>query len=192
MSDAESKHVCPWWIGYLLISPLRRWGQNPRKILSPYVCQGMTVLEPGPGMGFFTIELARLVGPKGKVIAIDVQRKMLDALAKRARRAALQDRIELRTASGSDMGTDDLRGRVDFALAFALVHELPDAGRFFEEVHAALRPGGQMLLAEPSGHVRPHDWDATVRAAEGAGFKPAKTLPVWRSHSVLLTKASAG
>jgi hypothetical protein len=40
--------VCPWWIGYLLANPLRRWlGQDPAKILSPYVREGMTVLEPG-------------------------------------------------------------------------------------------------------------------------------------------------
>jgi len=40
--------VCPWWIGYLLASPLRRWlGQDPAKILSPYVREGMTILEPG-------------------------------------------------------------------------------------------------------------------------------------------------
>ena len=51
--------VCPWWLGYLLASPLRRLMANPRKLLAPYVHEGMTVLEPGPGMGFFTLELAR-------------------------------------------------------------------------------------------------------------------------------------
>jgi hypothetical protein len=47
--------ACPWCIGYLLASPLRRSvGQDPVKILFPYVGEGMTLLEPGPGMGFFT------------------------------------------------------------------------------------------------------------------------------------------
>ena len=46
--------VCPWWLGYFLASPIRQWlGQDPIKILSPYVREGMIVLEPGPGMGFF-------------------------------------------------------------------------------------------------------------------------------------------
>ena len=53
-----SKRVCPWWLGYILVSPLRRLLLNPRELLAPYVKAGMTVLEPGPGMGFFTIELA--------------------------------------------------------------------------------------------------------------------------------------
>ena len=66
-----AKHVCPWWLGYLLASPVRRWlGQDAAKILAPYVREGMMVFEPGPGMGFFTLELARLIGPSGKVIAL--------------------------------------------------------------------------------------------------------------------------
>ena len=39
--------VCPWWLGYLLGAPLRRLMQDPRKVLAPYVREGMTVLEPG-------------------------------------------------------------------------------------------------------------------------------------------------
>ena len=69
--------VCPWWLGYLLASPLRRLMQDPVKVVAPYVREGMTVLEPGPGMGFFTLELARLVGPSGRVVAVDIQPRML-------------------------------------------------------------------------------------------------------------------
>ncbi len=47
--------VCPWWIGYLLASPLRRFAHDPRAILAPVVGEGMIVVEPGPGMGFFTV-----------------------------------------------------------------------------------------------------------------------------------------
>src|SRR6185503_21182636 len=59
-------------------SALRAAGimQDPAAIVAPYVHAGMTVLEPGPGMGFFTLELARLVGPAGRVIAVDVEPRM--------------------------------------------------------------------------------------------------------------------
>ena len=53
---------------------------DPARILAPFVRTGMTVFEPGPGMGFFTFELARLVGPTGRVSAVDVQPKMIEAL----------------------------------------------------------------------------------------------------------------
>jgi len=76
--------VCPWWLGYLLASPVRRLLQDPRKLLGPYVREGMTVLEPGPGMGFFTLEIARLVGPSGRVVAVDIQPRMLSSLRRRS------------------------------------------------------------------------------------------------------------
>jgi len=72
--------VCPWWIGYLLASPLRRLQCDPAALLAPYVREGVAVLEPGPGMGFFTLELARRVGPTGRVIAVDIQPRMIDGL----------------------------------------------------------------------------------------------------------------
>ena len=75
-----SQGVCPWWFGYFLTCPLRRLAFDPAKFLAPYVQDGMTVLEPGPGMGFFTQELARLVGPRGRVLAVDIQPRMLQAL----------------------------------------------------------------------------------------------------------------
>src|SRR5215471_14040502 len=88
---SASRRVCPWWIGYLLASPVRRILYHPARVLAPYARQGMTVLEPGPGMGFFTLELARLVGSSGRVIAVDIQPRMLDGLRQRAAKAGVLD-----------------------------------------------------------------------------------------------------
>ncbi len=110
--------VCPWWLGYLLASPLRRLLQDPGKILDPYVSEGMTVLELGPGMGFFTLELARRVGPQGRVIAVDVQPKMIEGLVRRAGKAGSDGWIETRLAKEDQLGINDLKAVVDFALAF--------------------------------------------------------------------------
>src|SRR5579875_3099407 len=134
-----SHRVCPWWMGYLLLSPLRRFRQDPQKLLQPYVRPGMTVLEPGPGMGFFTLEMARRAGPAGRVVAVDIQPKMLASLRKRAAAKGLLSRIEARLAQPHSLNIEDLNGRVDFTLACAVVHELPDAARFFHEVAAAAR-----------------------------------------------------
>src|SRR5512140_3805504 len=101
-------HVCPWWLGYLLASPLRRLFQDPARVLAPHVREGMTVLEPGPGMGFFTLELARRVGPRGRVVAVDLQPEMLAGLRRRAARAGLEGRIELRRARPDALGVEDL------------------------------------------------------------------------------------
>src|SRR5271165_3820552 len=111
--------VCPWWLGYWLICPVRLYWQSPREILAPYVHEGMTVLEPGPGMGHFTLELAHLVGSSGRVVAVDVQPKMIDRLKRRSAKAGLLDRVEARTAPAESMGITDLHSSVDFTLAFA-------------------------------------------------------------------------
>jgi SAM-dependent methyltransferase len=109
---ARQRHrVCPWWLGYFLACPLRRLTLKREEILAPYVREGMTVLEPGPGMGFFTLELARLVGEKGRVVALDVQPKMIAALRKKAAKQALTPRIDPRVASAGSMGVDDLAGK---------------------------------------------------------------------------------
>jgi SAM-dependent methyltransferase len=182
--------ICPWWLGYLLASPLRRLLQDPRAILAPLVSEGMTVLELGPGMGFFTIELARLVGARGKVVAVDVQPRMLEGLRHRATRAGVLDRIDSRLAPAEGMGPQDLQGRVDFVLAFAVVHELPDQRRFFAEAHAALEPGGRLLLAEPSGHVTAPDFAQSLRIAAEVGLTVMGEPKIARSRTAVLEKTA--
>lgn len=181
--------VCPWWIGYLLASPLRRLVQDPAEILGPLVREGMTVLEPGPGMGFFTLEAARRVGARGRVVAVDLQPRMLAALRRRAVRAGLAARIELRQARPDSLGIADLAGAADVVLAFAMVHEVPDPRRLFAEVRAALAPGGRVLLAEPAGHVGEAAFREILAAAAGAGLRAAAGPRVWRSRTAVLEGA---
>jgi SAM-dependent methyltransferase len=174
-----SAHVCPWWLGWVLASPLRKLRHDPAAILHPYVREGMTVLEPGPGMGFFTLELARRVGPTGRVIAIDVQPRMLSGLRRRVRRAGLDGRVEARLTAQDALGVVDLAGAVDLVVAFAVVHELPDPTRFFAEIRPTLAPGGKVFLAEPAGHVKPAEFERTLGAAASSGLRrePGPAIP---------------
>jgi ubiquinone/menaquinone biosynthesis C-methylase UbiE len=182
-----SNRVCPWWLGYTLIIPLRRLQYDPRRLLAPYVHEGMTVLEPGPGMGYFTLELARLVGPTGRVVAMDVQPKMLARLKRRAEKAGLLARLDVRVAKPDSLGIDDATA-ADFALAFAVVHEVPDAGSFFSEVARALKPGGSLLLAEPKGHVKSKAFQDELQAAERADLTVVGRPLVKTAYVALLKK----
>jgi len=183
--------VCPWWLGYLLISPIRRWIQNPADVIGPYVKEGMTVLEPGPGMGFFTLELARRVGASGRVIAVDVQPRMIAGLKRRLQKAALAGRVDTRVANDESMGLQDLTGRVDFTLAMAVVHETPNAERLFHEIAAATKAGGTVLFVEPSGHVKDEMFAAELKAAEEAGFTVVERPKLKHSTARVLRKAVA-
>jgi ubiquinone/menaquinone biosynthesis C-methylase UbiE len=186
---AHHHHICPVWIGHLLASPVRKLLQNPDRILGPHVKPGMRALDVGPGMGFFTLPLARLVGPTGRVICVDVQEKMLAGLVRRARRAGLADRIEPRACGAESLRVADLALQIDFVLAFAVVHETSDAARFFREVGSVLRPGGRVLLAEPSGHVSEAAFQETLSVAEDQGLRQVCPLKVPRSRAAILERA---
>jgi hypothetical protein len=86
------------------------------------------------------------------------------------------------------MGLNDLAGEVDFALAMAVVHEMPSSGRFFTETAEALKPGAMLLLAEPEGHVNDAAFEAELKDAVAAGLELTLRPTVRRSHAALLTK----
>jgi ubiquinone/menaquinone biosynthesis C-methylase UbiE len=183
-----ARRICPWWLGYFLVNPLRRFRQNPATILGPFVSEGMLVLEPGCGMGFFTLELARRVGPQGKVVAADIQGKMLAGLRRRACKAGLADRIEARLVTPGRFMIDDLADRVDFVFAFAVVHELPDPKHFYLEMHRALRIGGKLLVAEPRGHVNSAEFQSSLNMASLLGFKLSDEPVISGSRSMVLER----
>lgn len=157
-------------------------------MVASYVREGMTVLEPGPGMGFFTLPLARRVGAGGRVVAVDSQPKMLAGLKRRAARAGLLDRVDIRLAQPERLGVADLAGRVDFVLLFAVLHEMPDAASFFREMHRALKPGAGLLLAEPAGHVNEADFEGELKLAAQAGLSVAGRPTIARSRAAVLKK----
>jgi len=181
-----SHRVCPWWLGPLLASPIRRLLFDPEELLRPYIKEGMNVLDLGCGMGFFSLPMVKMTGKRGKVFCIDLQEKMIKGLVKRAEKAGLSDRIEARTCHLSSLEVNDLAGRIDFALAFALVHEVPDKDRLFSEIYGTLNQDGRFLIVEPGGHVSKKDFEKTVSIAQSAGFDAQSDLKIRRSHAVLL------
>ncbi|HEY6009158.1 MAG TPA: class I SAM-dependent methyltransferase [Geobacteraceae bacterium] len=180
--------VCPHWLGYFLLNPLRRLWHDPEEILRPYVTPGMTVLDLGSAMGFFTLPLAGMVGPSGRVVAVDVQEKMLRSLNRRAVQAKVAERIVARLCTPTSLDLADLEGAIDFALAFAVVHEAPDARSLFADLFRALKPGASCLVAEPKGHVSAREFAQTLSAAEGAGFGIVGTPKIARCRTAFLVK----
>lgn len=175
-------------MGYLLASPLRKLVENPERLLGPLVRPRMTVLEPGCGMGFFSLPLARLVGPEGLVVCVDVQRKMIDGLRRRAQRAGLLDRIATVVCSPTDLGAAEWEGRIDLVVAIHVVHEVPDTARFMTQATASLRPSGKLLILEPPGHVGASQFAQTISAAEGAGLARGEAPRVRGDRAALLWK----
>ena len=148
----------------------------------------MTVLEPGCGMGYFSLPLARLVGPEGKVICVDVQPRMIEGLRRRAGRAGLLDWIEASVCAADDLVLDHWEGRIDLAVAIHTVHEVGNAGAFLGQVARALRPGGSLVLIEPRGHVAREAFDATLATARSVGLVERDRPSARRKLAAVLVK----
>lgn len=180
-------HTCPWWFGYTFDNPVRRLVHDPRAILRGLVRDGQTAVDIGCGLGYFSLALADLVGPRGTVIALDLQAEMIRRARRRAVRRGVAERIDFGVCAPDRLG---LAAPVDFALAFWMLHEVADPGALLREVRAAMRPSGSLLVVEPKGHVSLRRFDEAVELARGAGFDVVDGPPVRLSRSVVCTPAS--
>lgn len=179
------KRVCPVELADSLDSRIRGWIQNPRRILGSFIHEGMTVLDVGCGPGFFAIEIAKMVGPSGRVIAADLQEGMLEKVRAKIQGTPLESRVRLHRCQEAEIALSE---RVDFVLAFYMVHELTDQTAFFAEIRDVLNPDGQLLVVEPPLHVTRREFEAMLRIARDAGFTAAEGPRVLFSKSVLLRK----
>jgi ubiquinone/menaquinone biosynthesis C-methylase UbiE len=185
MASERKNRVCPVEHAGSLDNRIRGWLQNPRKILGPFVEEGMTVLDIGCGPGFFSIEMAEMVGPAGRVIASDLQEGMLDKVRDKIQGTRYAGRIIIHNSEKEGL---DILEDVDFVLAFYVVHEVPDKEKFFREIWSLLRPGGQVLIVEPPFHVSKAELDKTVQTAREAGFTDARGPSMFFSKTSILRK----
>jgi ubiquinone/menaquinone biosynthesis C-methylase UbiE len=183
----EKQHVCPWWLGYTFIIPWRKYQHDPQKILTPHIKQGMTVMDYGSAMGYFSIPLAQMVGLEGKVYCVDLQEKMLAQLRKRSVKYGVASTIAPLLV-GQNYKPSALKEKLDFVLIFAVVHEVPDKMALFNDLYAMLKPGGKVLFAEPKGHVKPQDFERSLQIAQAAGFTVSNNKPMPKGLNALLVK----
>lgn len=182
---ARDEHVCPWWMAWTFDNPLRKWFQDPERILGSFVRDGMIVADIGCGMGYFSLEMAKRAGPGGRVLSVDLQEKMLEHLRRRAVRAGVADRITTTLADPDDI---KITGQVDFLLAFWMVHEVKDIPRFFGQVAKVLRPGGKVLYVEPRMHVTQKRFEEILKYATDAGLAVGDGPKVGMSRASVLEK----
>lgn len=179
----DKNPICPVEKAWHLDNGIRRWLQNPRKILRPFVGQGMTVLDIGCGPGFFALEMAHMVGSSGRVIAVDLQQGMLQKLKIKVQGTDLEERIVLHRSEEDRIGISE---KVDFALCFYLIHELPSPEKFFSELKTLLKPKGLVFIAEPSFHVSQKTFESTISRAVAAGFQTTAAWNVTLSKTMIL------
>jgi len=144
----------------------------------------MTVLDLGCGPGVFTVEIAELVQESGKVIAADLQEGMLDIVGRKVKGTVLEQRVMLHKCQIDFIGITE---KVDFILAFWMVHEVPDHDRLFEELRKILKPDGRLFIVEPKIHVGGTAFEKMTARITKAGFITIDRPKVFFSRTLLLS-----
>lgn len=181
----QGDHVFDWRSHRSLDNFVRRLIHPPDKLLGAFVRPGMTVIDSGCGTGLYTLAMARMVGPQGRVIGLDVQGEPLAMVEEKAERAGLTPVVETWKCERDDVGALPAS---DFVLAFYMVHEVPDLDAYFVRIDQCLRPGGVLFLIEPWFHVRRAHFSRELDAAARAGFTEEPGPAVRGSHSAILRK----
>jgi ubiquinone/menaquinone biosynthesis C-methylase UbiE len=169
----------------VLDDPKRDEWQKPHEVIQALELKpGATVADIGAGTGYFSIRLAHHAGPQGRVLAVDIDQKLLDRVGDRAKQMQLTN-VETVLASPGD---PHLRaGSVDLVFICNVIHHIEQRPAYYQLLARALRPGGRLAIVDFHKRDLPVGprlemkiaRDDLVREAESGGFRLA------REHSFL-------
>ena len=176
---------CPYSLSWIVDNPirLRYMGRLLERIgIQP----GERVLELGPGPGAFSVGAARLVGPEGSLVAVDIQPEMIAAVENRLHEAGLAN-VETHVASAYELPLED--ASVDRAFLVSVLSEIPDRRRALVELSRVLKPGGILSITEefldPDYPLR----RTTIAWAQAAGFELEEQLGNWWAYTINFRKS---
>ena len=184
MSNRNNR-VCPVEIAGTLDNRIRRWIQNPKKILGPYIEKGMVILDIGCGPGFFSIDMAQMVGKSGRVIAADLQEGMLQKIRDKIKGTELEERVTLHKCKESKIGVSE---HIDFVLLFYMVHEISNVAAFFSEIVTILKPDGRVFMVEPPFHVSKKAFGNIIIKASDAGLTVVERPKLFLNKAAIMKK----
>ncbi|MFB0565883.1 MAG: class I SAM-dependent methyltransferase [Candidatus Aminicenantaceae bacterium] len=160
-----------------LLDPIRRLFEPPQRLIGPFVKNGQVVADLGCGSGYYTLALAELVGPEGKVYAVDLGKKCIRALEKKVKKSGYRN-IEAHASSASDVSFIKDRS-VDFVLANGLLCSMADHRQSaVNEIKRILKLKGQVYLSlgfpPPLGFVGKAEWEEILegfRVEQGGSYR---------------------
>lgn len=138
-----------------------RWQRVPEVMDALGLKEGSWVADVGAGDGFFTVRLARAVGPTGRVFAVDIDKKKLATLRKRLRKGNITNVDLIR---GKPDNPKLPPNKLDAVLIVNAYHEMKSYQAMLQRIHEALKPDGRMAVLDyvrrsgaPPGHKEPRD-----------------------------------
>jgi ubiquinone/menaquinone biosynthesis C-methylase UbiE len=170
LSSQRQALPCPSWLGWMvkLDNPFTRVNRAQFIVDHLELEPGMKALDAGCGPGRLTVPLARAVGPRGAVVALDVQEGMLARARKKVEAAGLENVRYVQ----AELGSGRLPANAfDWAVLVSVLGEIPDQSAAMEELYRALKPGGMLSITEVIFDPHFQHRETVVRVAEAAGFR---------------------
>ena len=126
--------------------PEREVEEQPQRVIDALdIRPGQTVVDLGAGSGYYSFRIAPLVGPAGKVIAVDIEPEMLRVIQQRAEREQVKNLVTVRSAQ---CDPNLPAASVDLLFMVDVYHELSCPYEMMQKVTAALKSGGRVALIE--------------------------------------------
>ncbi len=180
------KFPMPQFLANFIDNPLRRKIQPPEEMpLRHGIEPGMTVLEVGPGNGRYTVETARRVGSTGKVIAIDIEPKMIERVMQRARAEGVTQ-IEAKVANMYNLPFED--GTFDAVYLITVISEIPEPERALREFYRVLSPAGTLAFSEMLTDPDYPLARTLIRLATTAHFRLKKKIGNFFAYTLVFEK----
>jgi len=157
------------FVCFSLLEPIIRIFRLPKRVIRPFerfVKEGYVVADVGCASGYFTVRLAELVGPEGKVYAVDLNKKCIRALGKKVEKGGYRN-IESHASSAADLSFIQ-DSSVDFVLASGLLCSMPhDRELFVSEMKRILKPTGHAYVSlgagPPIGFMDQEEWENMLK-----------------------------
>jgi len=142
----KRSRACPYGWRWMLDNLPRRVVHPLRSTVDGFhIDKGQTVLELGPGTGYFTVEVARRLGPEGRLVCVDIQPEMIEALRRRLLRKGVVNALPV---VGNALGLPLAESSVDCAFLVTVLGEVPDRAKALAELRRILKPGGILSITE--------------------------------------------
>jgi precorrin-6B methylase 2 len=175
--------------------PEREREEQPRKLMEALKLKnGDVVADLGAGSGYFTFPMAQKVGPKGKVLAVDIQPEMLDIIRKRSKVGKVKN---VEPVLGEEKDPKLPEGEVDLILMVDVYHEFSFPFEMTEAMVKALKPGGRLVFVEyrmedprvPIKLVHKMTEKQVIKEMKPHGLKWAETVGTLpRQHIIIFEK----
>jgi SAM-dependent methyltransferase len=169
LRERDERSPCPASQAGMLLHPLRPLIQPVGPTLQKFHLKGGdTVLEIGPGPGYFTVEASRIVGPQGRVVCLDLQPGMLTLLRQRLGERQVAN---AHPVAGDALDLPLADHSVGAAFLVTVLGEIPDRPRALAELRRVMRPGGVLSFSEALGDPDYVFRDSLEDLCRASGFR---------------------